>query len=59
MPVASATAEPPLDPPQPSDGSHGFSVCPKTSFRVLIPASSSGVFVFPTTIAPAARRRCT
>ena len=57
MPAASATADPPLDPPHPSLASRGWTVCPKSGLRVLMPTSNSGVFVFPTMIAPAARSR--
>src|SRR5574342_810255 len=59
MPVASATAEPPLDPPQVSAGFHGFRVAPKTALKVLPPAPNSGVLVLPTMMAPAAFRRST
>ena len=54
MPVASATAAPPLEPPQVSAGFHGLRVAPNTALKVLPPAPNSGVFVLPTTMAPAA-----
>src|SRR5262249_25254958 len=59
MPVATATAAPPLEPPQVSSGFHGFRVAPKTALNVFPPAPNSGVFVLPTTMAPAALRRWT
>ena len=59
MPVASATAAPPLLPPQVLVRSYGFSVDPNTGLNVCEPAPNSGVFVLPTTIAPARRRRST
>src|ERR1700704_6043080 len=58
-PVASATAPPPVEPPGVSAGFHGLRVTPKTSLKVFAPAPNSGVFVLPTTIAPAALRRAT
>ena len=59
MPVASATAASPLEPPQVSAGFHGFRVAPNTALKVLPPAPNSGVLVLPTTMAPAALRRAT
>ena len=59
MPVASATAAPPLEPPQVSAGFHGFRVAPNTALKVLPPAPNSGVLVLPSTMAPAALRRST
>ena len=53
MLVASATAAPPLLPPQVLPRSYGFSVAPNTGLKVCDPAPNSGVFVLPTTIAPA------
>ena len=55
MPVASATAEPPEEPPQMRDGSNGLPVAPKTAFLVFAPAPNSGVLVLPRTMAPACR----
>src|SRR5262249_23274330 len=59
MPVATATAAPPLEPPQLSAGFQGLRVAPNTALNVFPPAPNSGVFVFPTTIAPAALSRST
>ena len=59
MHVASATAAPPLDPPQVFDGSYGLRVAPNTRLNVCEPAPNSGVFVLPIVIAPAARMRWT
>ncbi len=59
MPVARATAPPPVEPPQVSAGFHGLRVGPKTALKVLAPAPNSGVLVLPRTIAPAAFRRST
>ncbi len=59
MHVASATAAPPLDPPQVFDGSYGLRVAPNTRLNVCDPAPNSGVFVLPIVIAPAARMRST
>ena len=59
MPQASATAEPPDDPPQVRDRSHGFRVVPKTVLNVCDPAPNSGVFVLPSITAPASRIRQT
>src|SRR6185437_12465268 len=58
-PVASATAPPPVEPPEVSAGFHGLRVAPKTALKVLAPAPNSGVLVLPTTIAPAALSRAT
>ena len=59
MPVASAAAEPPLEPPAVRARFQGLRVAPKTAFTVLGPNANSGVLVLPITIAPAARRRST
>jgi hypothetical protein len=59
MPVASATAAPPLEPPHVSAGFHGLRVTPNTALKVLPPAPNSGVLVLPTTMAPAALSRST
>src|SRR5688500_12703153 len=59
IPHASATAAPPLLPPQVFVRSYGFRVAPNTSLNVCDPAPSSGVFVLPTVMAPAARMRVT
>ena len=58
-PAAVAAAEPPLDPPGVRDVSHGFRVIPHASVSVKPQMASSGRFVLPRTIAPAARRRRT
>src|SRR5690349_2341483 len=49
-PVASATAPPPVDPPQVSDVFQGLRVRPNTSLNVLPPAPNSGVFDLAITI---------
>src|SRR6188474_1953122 len=59
MPHASATAAPPLLPPQVLVRSYGFRVAPKTVLNVCEPAPNSGVLVFPSVIAPADRMRDT
>ena len=53
MPVASAAAEPPLDPPEVRSVFHGLRVAPKTALTVFGPKANSGVLVLPITIAPA------
>ena len=55
MPQVSATAAPPLLPPQVLVTSNGLRVAPNTSLKVCDPAPSSGVLVLPHVIAPAAR----
>ena len=52
MPVASATAEPPDEPPQVSAVFHGLRVLPNTSLKVLAPAPNSGVFDLANGMAP-------
>ena len=59
MPLASAAAAPPLEPPQVRLGSQGLRVLPKTGLKVCEPAPNSGVFVLPMTTAPAPRMRST
>ncbi len=59
MPVARATAPPPVDPPALFDGSQGLRVAPKTWLKVLPPAANSGQLVLPTMTAPARRSRVT
>ena len=59
MPLASAVAAPPLEPPQVRAGSQGLRVLPKTGLKVCEPAPNSGVFVLPMTTAPAPRIRST
>ena len=48
MPHASATAAPPLLPPQVFVRSYGLRVAPNTVLNVCEPAPNSGVFVLPT-----------
>src|SRR5262245_22303422 len=55
IPVATATAEPPLEPPEERLGSHGFRVRPYATGSVVGTGPSSGVFVFPRKTKPAAR----
>ena len=59
MPVASATASPPLDAPGVRDRSHGLTVAPHSSLSVCQPIAKSGRLVWPIGIAPAARIRST
>ena len=60
IPAATAAALPPLDPPVLRCGSHGLRVAPQVCDSVSWGhRASSGMFVWPTTIAPAARRRRT
>ena len=54
--VASATAEPPEEPPHVRLVSHGFRVGPNTSLKVCPPAPNSGVFDLATTTAPRSSR---
>ena len=56
---ATADALPPDEPPAESSGFHGFRVAPYRAFSVTGRMPTSGVFVLPTTIAPASRRRRT
>src|SRR5262245_21602103 len=58
MPVASAAAEPPLEPPAVNARFQGLRVARKTLSTVFGPNANSGVLVLPITIAPASRRRC-
>src|SRR5213593_1969175 len=59
IPVASAAAPPPVEPPALLVGSQGLRVRPKTSLKVLPPAANSGQFVLPMITAPASRKRRT
>src|SRR6266404_1161557 len=59
MPQASATAPPPVLPPQVFVTSYGFRVAPNTGLNVCEPSPNSGTFVLPITIPPAAFSRCT
>ena len=54
MPVATATAAPPDEPPAERDGPMGSASRPKTSLKVLAPASNSGVLDLAKTMPPAA-----
>ena len=58
-PVASATAEPPEEPPHVRLVSHGFRVGPNTSLKVCAPAPNSGVFDLASTTAPRSSSRST
>ena len=58
-PPASAAEEPPLDPPGVRSRFQGERVTPNSGFLVIAVKPNSGVFVLPTTIAPAARSRAT
>ena len=59
IPVASATAAPPLLPPQVFVMSYGLRVAPNRALNVCDPAPNSGTLVLPMVIAPAARSRST
>ena len=59
IPVATATAEPPDEPPAVRARSCGLRVTPKAGLSVVPFAASSGVLVLPTTMQPAARSRDT
>src|SRR3954451_13720543 len=52
-PVASATAEPPLEPPGTRSGSYGLRHGGKCGLTLVMPQANSWVSVLPTTIAPA------
>ena len=58
-PAATAAPDPPLEPPGVRSRAHGLRVAPKVSVSVNGHCMSSGTFVRPTTIAPAARSRAT
>src|ERR1700722_11036958 len=59
MPVATAAAGPPDDPPDVRVGSHGFRVAPNRELNVWMSPDHSGTLVLPNTMAPAERRRPT
>ncbi|EWS52603.1 hypothetical protein X551_04608 [Methylibium sp. T29] len=59
MPVASATASPPLEPPAVRPGFQGLSVAPCRLLSVCTRSARSGRLVRAIGIAPAARMRCT
>ena len=58
MPIATAAADPPLDPPALRVRSHGLRVAPNAGGSVVIPADSSGTFVLPKKMNPACWNRC-
>ena len=59
IPVATAAAAPPDEPPAVRVTSHGLFVVPNSSLYVWQSPAHAGRFVLPTTIAPAARSRAT
>src|SRR5215510_6019579 len=59
MPAATATAEPPLDPPGARSRSQGFRAGPKAQFSVEDPIANSSQMVLPTSTAPALKSRST
>ena len=59
VPEATLAAEPPLEPPGTLSRLCGFRVTKNPEFSVVEPMENSSQFVFPTTIAPALRRRST
>ena len=59
IPAATAAAEPPDEPPGVREGFHGLRVVPLASVIVHGQIISSGTFVIPSGIAPAARSRRT
>src|SRR5205809_7734867 len=59
MPAATATADPPLDPPGVRSSAHGLRVGPNAEFSVDDPIANSSQLVLPMMIAPARSRRAT
>ena len=59
MPAATATADPPLDPPGMRSGAQGLRVGPNAEFSVDEPIANSSQLVLPTMTAPAASSRAT
>src|SRR5919107_5928099 len=59
IPEATATAEPPDEPPGTRSGAIGFFVGPYALCSVDEPIANSSMFVLPNGIAPASRRRFT
>ena len=59
MPAATATADPPLDPPGIRSSAQGFRVGPNAEFSVDEPIANSSQLVLPTITAPAASSRAT
>jgi hypothetical protein len=58
-PSATATADPPDEPPATRSGSAGWRTGPKTEVSLELPIPNSSRFVLATTTAPAASRRAT
>src|SRR5215467_9133967 len=58
-PVATATAEPPDEPPEVRIGSRGLRVIPQSGLEVKLECANSGVVVLPIMIAPALISRST
>src|SRR5579862_1101621 len=56
IPVATATAAPPLEPPQVTPSFQGLTVAPKSSLSVYQRHENSGALVRPMMMAPARRR---
>src|SRR5437660_924661 len=59
MRAATATADPPLDPPGVRSIAHGLRVGPNAEFSVDEPIANSSQLVLPMTTAPARSRRAT
>ena len=59
MPAATATADPPLEPPGMRSSAHGLRDGPNAEFSVDDPIANSSQLVLPTTTAPAASSRAT
>src|SRR6187455_1831889 len=59
IPAATATADPPLDPPGMRSTAQGLRVGPKAEFSVDEPIANSSRLVLATATAPAARTRST
>ena len=57
IPVAIATADPPLDPPGDRVGSFGLRTGPNPESSDVVPNANSWRLVLPTNTAPASRRR--
>src|SRR5258707_5703186 len=59
MPLATATAEPPDEPPATRLVSCGLRTAPKCGLTLVTPYANSCRFVLPTITHPCRRRRCT
>ena len=59
IPVATATAELPLDPPGIASSRHGLRVTPYVGLAFVTPKANSWRLCLPTTIAPVRRNRAT